>query len=75
MHVASGVDGERLVITQPMISRGVRYMAKDRHDVLSKLQGNKPWIDVTSKTGWPNDSIAKAICGDREIDEGHQEGA
>ena len=63
LHVTSGVEGQRSLVTQPMISRGVRYTAKDRHNVLGPLTGKNKFIDITSETGWPNNRVAEVICG------------
>ena len=61
LHVIAGVEGKRSVVSQPMISKGVRYVAKDRHNVLASL--GSPLIDITSKSGWPGPEVANTICG------------
>lgn len=62
LHVTAGVGGKRYVVSQPMINNNVRYIAKDRHHLLDGL--GSPLIEITSKTGWPDDRIAKVICND-----------
>lgn len=61
LHIATGADGKRFVVTQPMIARGYRYVAKDRHDKLSKL-GKNGVVELPAVDGYPDDTIARAAC-------------
>jgi len=62
LHLVAGPDGKRFVVTQPTISKGYRYLAKDRHNRLSAL-GRSGIIDLPAKDGYPDDLIARTICG------------
>ena len=64
LHMVAGSDGTRHLITQPMVSSGMRYTAKDRHQRLTPfLAENKKFIKVeVDSDGYPTDEIAKALC-------------
>lgn len=62
LHIAAGADGKRYVVTQPTISRGYRYTAKDRHGRLKEL-GKNGIIELESEDGYPDNTIANRICG------------
>ncbi len=63
MHLVAGPDGKRFVVTQPMISKGFRYVAKDRHGILADLADEYGIIKVpANEAGYPNDTIAQTIC-------------
>jgi hypothetical protein len=62
LHITTGADGKRYVVTQPTISKGYRYLAKDRHGRLTPL-GKSGIIDLLAKDGYPDDLIARTICG------------
>lgn len=69
LHVTAGVEGRRYVVPQPMISKGVKYTAKDRHNILGALKKpGSPYIEITSKTGWPTIEIADLICKGNDDD-------
>ena len=63
LHIWAGPDGKRVVITQPMIRKGYRYTAKDRHNQLASLLKSGVILLPADKEGYPSDEIAKAICG------------
>jgi len=66
LHIVAGPDGKRFVVTRPMIAKGYRYVAKDRHGALSGL-GKNGIIDLqVDDAGYPSDEIAQAICTPRE---------
>jgi hypothetical protein len=61
LHLAAGPDGKRFVITQPMISKGYQYKAKDRHGVLAALaKGGYIELPLTEK-GFPTSEISDTI--------------
>lgn len=62
LHIVAGPDGERFVVTQPTISKGYRYLAKDRHGKLADMaaKGILPLPD--NGTGYPDSTIAKVVC-------------
>ena len=60
IHLVSGPDGERYAITHPMINRGYKYTAKDRHGTLDSLKQSGV-IKIPAKDGIPSNEIAKAI--------------
>jgi hypothetical protein len=62
LHIATGADGKRFVVTQPTIARGYRYVAKDRHNKLAAL-GKNGIIELPAADGYPSDEIAKLVCG------------
>ena len=62
LHIATGPDGKRTVVTQPMIHKGHRYLAKDRHDGLRDLSRGG-LIDLPGTNGYPDSRIANTICG------------
>lgn len=55
--------GGMYVVSNPVRSRGKMIMAKDRHGVCSDLLNDKGVIDITTESGWPDEDIARAICG------------
>jgi len=57
-----GPDGKRYVVMQPMISKGYRYQAKDRHNRLTPL-GKNGVIDLAGENGYPDTAIARVVCG------------
>jgi hypothetical protein len=65
LHIVSGGDGKRYVIAQPMIHKGTRYLAKDRHNhflgVAEKGVINLP----ADEEGYPGPEIARTICNGR----------
>jgi hypothetical protein len=62
LHIVTGPEGQRYLVTQPMISKGYRYMAKDRHGTLAHL-GKNGFSELTAdEDGYPTDAIARAIC-------------
>ena len=62
LHLVAGPDSKRFVVTQPTISKGHRYVAKDRHGALSGL-GDKGIITLQmGEGGYPPSTIADAIC-------------
>jgi hypothetical protein len=62
LHITSGVDGKRYVMTQPIVSKNVRYMAKDRHRRLVKLANSAGIIELPcDEDGYPSSEIANAI--------------
>ena len=67
LHVQAGQDGRRFVMSQPLVSRGVRYLAKDRHGLLTGLSNEKGFIELEDAgDGYPSSKIADAICGKGE---------
>ena len=63
LHLVAGPDGKRFVVTQPTISKGYRYLAKDRHNMLAQLT-QKGILDLPGDNdGYPADTIARAVCG------------
>jgi hypothetical protein len=63
LHIVAGPDGQRFVVTQPTVSKGYRYLAKDRHNSLTHL-GDKGIIPLPAdEDGYPDGTIAQVICG------------
>ncbi len=62
LHIATGADGKRFVVTQPTIARGYRYIAKDRHNKLAPVAKNGI-IELPAVDGYPDDEIARLVCG------------
>jgi len=64
LHMVAGNDGTRSLITQPMVTGGLRYTAKDRHRRLAEfLPAGKKYIKVdVDEDGYPMNDIAKALC-------------
>ena len=62
LHIVAGDNGKRFVITQPMISRNIRYLAKDRHNTLACLVEGKYIPLPADENGYPSNRIAQAIC-------------
>ena len=62
LHITTGVDGKRYVVTQPMIAKGYRYVAKDRHNGLAPLAKNGI-IDLPGDNGYPSAEIARRVGG------------
>jgi len=65
LHIVAGPDGKRFVVAQPTISKGYRYVAKDRHGTLGHL-GKNGIIELPAQDGYPSSDIARAICGATE---------
>jgi hypothetical protein len=64
LHMRVGNGGKRYVITDNVPVRGIKYVAKDRHDELAELleEGQK-FIALDSVGGYPGDRIARALTG------------
>lgn len=71
MHIMTGVDGKRYVVTQPMVHKNSRIQAKDRHNVLAGLVDRNSVVKLPGKDGYPNNAIANAICGTDETNVSH----
>lgn len=63
LHLNVGKEGQRFVMTQPIIYRGVKYMAKDRHQVLKDVSNDSGIIKLENNDGYPSDRIARAVTG------------
>lgn len=62
LHIVSGPDGERFVVTEPTVSKGYRYLAKDRHHSLAHLGTNGVIKLPCDADGYPDDRITRVIC-------------
>jgi len=60
IHLTSGPDGQRYAVTHPMITKGYKYTAKDRHGTLDPLK-KAGVIEIPAVDGFPSDAIAQAI--------------
>jgi len=63
LHIVSGPDAKRVVITQPLIRRGFRYLAKDRHNSLAGISDQRGVVSLPAEDGYPSSEIADIICG------------
>lgn len=64
LHMQVGSKGERFVVTDDVVIRGVRYLAKDRHDELVPLlEKNSKYIKLDNLDGYPDNRIADLIVG------------
>ena len=51
-------------MTQPLIARGFRYTAKDRHMLLKDITDKNGIIALPAdENGYPPEDIACALCG------------
>lgn len=60
IHLVAGPEGKRYAITHPMINKGYKYTAKDRHGTLDSLKTSGV-INIPAEDGFPSTDIAKAI--------------
>jgi len=74
LHVIAEEKAKRYVVKQPLTRGNIRYLAKDRHNLLKSLGDPESMlIDITSDTGWPDSTIADLVCG-KEEDGGSKQG-
>lgn len=64
LHICERPDSKRIVFTQPTIKYGARWLAKDRHRVLSSIADREGVIRLpVNENGYPSPAIAQAITG------------
>ncbi|NIV32836.1 MAG: AAA family ATPase [Anaerolineae bacterium] len=63
LHIVAGPGGKRTLVTQPTIYKGYRYLAKDRHNMLADLATKAAVPLPADEAGYPDDTIARTICG------------
>jgi hypothetical protein len=70
LHLAELQNSQRVVVSQPTIFKGSRWLAKDRHNLLASTYMKKGKTeeygvtDLPASEGYPTNLLAKAICGE-----------
>lgn len=61
LHIVSGKEGVRTIITQPMISNNYKFYAKDRHNLFREVTEGKGYMVSEHVNGVPTSEQANLI--------------